>query len=182
MGKLRTYRAVWLVLIGIALPVGCEQQAQTGSPQRYDTGGLRFDYPGNWRVTEDTKDAGVHAVTIETPGDAIVVAQRFDAGLDIDLDVFVDTLMDNAQQMMPVGNVGNLSKAPASRLVAGQQVNGIVCTFDIQLAGESVPHTQMTYKIDHPNGPAIITCQVADEDLSKVQAGFEQILDSLETP
>ena len=66
------------LVIALFLFVGCgERNAATDNPTSYSKAGLEFEYPGNWTVTEDTQQAGLRFLIVESPGDAVVIIQIY---------------------------------------------------------------------------------------------------------
>ena len=60
--------------------IGCgERSADIKHPKSYFKNGLKFSYPGNWTITSDEGPASFRSITVETPGEAIVIIQIYDA-------------------------------------------------------------------------------------------------------
>ena len=65
-------------LLALAFLTSCgEPKAKTDQPLKYNQGGMSFQFPGNWKVTDVTQDASVHFLFVESPGDATLIIQLF---------------------------------------------------------------------------------------------------------
>ena len=164
-----------LVIAGLLL-VGCgERRAETGSPRTYQHDGIEFEYPGNWKVTEDDREGEVRLLLVETPGEAIVVIQITPEDMAAGLREFAETFARSAREQTPIGKIGKSSFAAAKNQ---GEYEVLTERFSISLLGEGTPHTR-TYHRRNLQGKALtIILQVADEDGSKVVKGAEQIVSS----
>jgi hypothetical protein len=61
-----------IALSFLSLFTGCgETQADLSTPKTHKSGAVTFDYPKNWRITEDLVTPEIHYLFVETPGDAL---------------------------------------------------------------------------------------------------------------
>jgi hypothetical protein len=164
------------LVIALLLLVGCgERFATTDNPRSYNKAGMGIEYPRNWKVTEDTEQAGIRNLFVETPGNAIVIIQIYSAKDAFGIKAFAQNFARSAQEETAVGNVS------VSRFSSVERSNGhetLTEPFSITVLGENVPHTRTYRRKTIDDKVCFIVAQVADEDRSKVTKGFEQIFSS----
>lgn len=164
---------LFLVLILIVCCSGCARQANTESPARFSEGPLRFDYPGNWKVTTNEPLGSGRLVILEEPGSAIVTVTTYPSGQDVTLESYGKLLKEH----MTTSKLGMLMKITdhGSR----ETPASLEFKFIISVGSIQVPHTMEVTQ--HVLGGHTLFCmsQVADEDRHLVQAGFDLIRGSL---
>lgn len=169
--------AILLLSIGFLL-VGCgEPVADVAKPQSYEKGGLKFRYPGNWKIAEDEDlGAGVRHLSVETGGDALVVVQLFPMESAHSLEDYARAFSTETAAALPIGKMTGSKFTPLAEAdgFARLQEN---CT--LQLLGEKIPHVRHYLSRDFGELRCFLICQVADEDLQKVTDGFKQVAASL---
>ncbi|WP_120497448.1 hypothetical protein [Kiloniella sp. EL199] len=158
----------------------CEEQADLSNSQAYAKDGVSFTMPGNWKVTDDTAEEGFRYISIESSGDAVVGVSVFYNSVRIELEDYVDLIIENFNAELPVGsrNRGEVFEfTPDNR---ENIIKAIRNQFAITLASVEVPHTSDFYEMMANSDSVVIFTQVSDEDKDLVQQGFDQLINSLE--
>ncbi len=166
-----------------------EPAADVANAKRYAGHDIAFDYPGNWKQTEESEVIeGIEMVTIttESPGSSLAIVQQFRPSVPIELE---DVLADFTQGMRESlseemgGVVGMTDKAvsPVSHTMLGEPREGRRKQYTLSLLGESADHTVDIYAAELEDRGVIVYIQAADEDRSKAEPGFELVLGSLTT-
>lgn len=162
----------WVVLLS-----GCgEPAADVAVAKKHHQDGIAFQHPGNWKVTEATATDGFHHVMVETPGDALVIVQVFPADSAATLKEYADAFSAAAAEEAPFGVV---SKSKFAELDPNEGWSRLKETFIIQVLGVEAAHTRLYHARDFGNWRCFVLCQTADEDWSKVEAGFRQVVSSV---
>lgn len=155
-----------------------EPKADVALPKRYDKNGIRFEHAGNWRISEELKEEGTfRSVTIETQGDAIVIVQVFESAAVLPLKEYAELFSREAAKAMSVGKALPSTFTPLEPKDGWQRLSE---AFSVRVVGVDVPHTRRIHGRDIGMRRCYVLCQVADEDLKDVEAGFEQVLRSIE--
>lgn len=165
-----------LALVWLGVSGCCEAEADVESPLKYDKAGVAFDYPGNWKTTDESVAAENRYVMVETPGDAIVVVTMVSADEAASLEVYARAFADEARKNTPVGD---LSASTFSEVSGPLENQAMTETFAVSLAGESLNHTRHHRRIESGGAVCFVLAQAADEDLGKVLKGFELIFSSI---
>lgn len=156
--------------------VGCgERSAETDNPRAYNNTGLTFEYPRNWKVTEDSQQESIRNLFVESPGNALLIIQIYSADVALDIQEFAEGFAQSAKDDTPLGSVpdsvlGNVNNSGGYEILTER--------FSIALLGEKVPHTRTYMRKSVANRVCFIVAQVANEDRSKVTEGFELIFSS----
>jgi hypothetical protein len=154
----------------------CEKQADLNNIEQYTKDGVSFSIPGNWSVTEDIEEDGFRYVFVETSGDAIVTVNTYLKEKSFPLREYVEWTIESSTNEMPVGSRNEGTISEIQTLIDEQTFQGYKNQFVVSLAGIEVPHIAEFYAKGSNSKIAYISSQVANEDLSKVQKGFELIL------
>ena len=176
----------------LLIVVSCERPADVESPKDYSKGGISFQLPGNWKVTEDVTEPGEREfryIFVESRGSALVVIQRYRPAVDYSTEAFAEefirSAMEETENMATLGplkpvksNVG--AAAPIRAVVAGEERDGVEQTFSVTVLGEHVPHKARAFKVEQDDSVVFIVSQVSIEDWALVAPGFELITASLE--
>ena len=167
-----------LLLLNLAhFLAGCgEPAADIARPKLYEKDGLAFQHPGNWHIEEDQNLGGIRHVTIETSGDTLVIVQMCPPGLGMPLEDYTREFSKAAGAELPMGRVVGSKCTP---LAQSDGFEGLQEDFTLQLLGEKVPHVRRYFSQDFGSRRCFLICQVAEEDLGKVEAGFKQVRASL---
>jgi hypothetical protein len=163
-----------LAVVGLS---GCERKARTDKPKHYDRQGVSFNYPGNWKIAEDSSELGIRSIEIETPGDAILIIQVYPAPLDDDLRTqaatFAEAMREEGTGLVSIGP----SKSGTVKKWRGYE--RLSEKFTISAAGEAVVHKRAFLRKKVGDKQLFCIAQVASEDSHLVQPGFEQVLGSI---
>jgi hypothetical protein len=164
-----------LVFVSLWL-VGCgERSAEIDNPRAYNNAGLEFEYPRNWKVTEDIQQGELRYLFVESPGNALLIIQIVSADDALDIQDFAKSFTQSAKEETPIGNFtgsvfGSVNKSGGYEILTEQ--------LSIALLGEKIPHTRTYRRKPVANRVCFIIAQVADEDLLKVTKGFELVFSS----
>lgn len=162
----------WVVLLS-----GCgEQAADVAVAKKHHQDGIAFLHPGNWEITEAMAEEGFRHVLVETPGDALVIVQVLPTDSASTLKEHADAFSAAAAEQAPFGVV---SKSKFVGLDPQEGWSRLKETFIIQVLGVEVAHTRLYHARDFGHWRCFVLCQTADEDWSKVEAGFRQIVSSV---
>ena len=170
---MRRFSCIFYLMAILLLCTGCgEEGARTDQPRTYSQAGLSFEYPENWAVTKDETQEGLRYLFVESPGDAILIIQLYNAGNAMGIRDYAAAFAQSAKAETPVGTLVDL--APG-RVVQSGGFEMLTAPFSISLLGEMVPHTRTFRRKRVADRTCFIVSQVADEDRPKVDAGFELI-------
>ena len=171
-----------LVILSFAFLVSsCEKIAETGKPQQYKGDGFSFTYPGNWNISEDVDEEGMRYLIVESPGNAIFLAQVYDEETAPDLDTYAQWYSDQAKTQMPFGTAEPGKRTKNERRIDGELRSGLYERFDVRLAGTRTPQILEYYRVDSGGKAYILVSFVPDTDLDQVSPGFDQIFGSFVT-
>jgi hypothetical protein len=70
-------------------------------PKIYETNGIHFKHPGNWRVTSDSQGDGVRFLFLETPWQATVAIQGYLATEAQQIEAFAREFPSIVKKEMP---------------------------------------------------------------------------------
>ena len=155
-----------------------EETADTDNPLIYEKEGVRFSYPGNWKITEDTVNISSHHIFIESPGNALFSIQIFSNIDAIPLHQFAEQFSELTQQK-GFPRISNRVFSELEESINSINNYSIQETFSIKVSGEQAPHVRRYYSVTNDEKTAYLISQAATEDLTKVESGFSLILKSL---
>lgn len=166
-----------LILLLPGLFAGCgEPQADISTPRTHRSGAITFDYPGNWKISDELVTPEIHSLFVETPGDAIVIFQSYPTEEAEDLPTFTKAFSSSAATGTPIGMIVG---STFSDITEADGYEWIVEDFNINLLGVSVPHRRLYGSKMIGERQAFLIFQVAIEDSAKAEAGFHLIRNSL---
>lgn len=169
--------AAFLFCIAL-LFTGCgERVADVASPKPYEKNGVKFLYPANWKVEEDVNIEGIRHLSIETHGEALLMVQFFPLEAANSLEEYAKVFSQKTAEALPSGKMtgSKFTPLPAEKGFERMQE---VCSLNV--LNQDVPHVRYFLSRDFGKRRCFVICQVADEDLKKVEAGFKQVAESLE--
>ena len=165
-------------LIITLLITGClEKTADLDSPQSYSSQHITFQYPGNWKIT---MNSGIGHLTLETPGDAIVILQPIQInqpGQKFDLTNQAKAFSENFIKETPIGEITVDSFTDLEDQSGYQR---ILEKFHMSLLGEQIAHHRLYAGKDIVSHYHLLIFQVPSEDFEKTKPGFELILKTLQ--
>ena len=168
---------LFAALAFIGLLFGCgEKQPDLSNSKTHRSGDIAFDYPGNWKITEDSLTATIHNLFVETPGDAIVIIQSYPVGMAKELKALSKDFSESAAHSTPLGS---MEKSAFAELPKQWGYDWIAEDFDIVFLGESVPHKRLYGSKEVVDRQIFLILQVPEADYQKVEKGFHLIGNSL---
>ena len=189
MRRLRSLLFAALLLPLAVTATGCgEPQAKVNEPLHHSADGLAFDYPGNWKVSverESIESIELVAVTTESKwGNALTIIQQFKPAVPIDYPTLLDQFIEGMKQSMvgalvEVHEVEGERAVPTHHALLGEEREGLRMRYTLSLAGESLDHTVDMFVATLDDRTIVVFTQVADEDRSKAEPGFEQVMKTL---
>jgi len=174
--KNNIYVGGFAVVLLLLLSSCGERTARIDKPESYNSGGLQFEYPGNWKVTDDTDQDEIRQITVESPGDAIVIIQLFPALGEVGIQDYAQIFSSAARENTPIGII---SPSEFSNVEGADGYEILKEKFSISVLGQSTPFTRTFRRKVIDDTVCFIVANVSDEDQSKVVRGFEQICETL---
>ena len=160
-----------------SLLLGCfEEVADLSNPKTYNSNQIFFKYPRNWQITDDTFIPAIHNLLIETPGDALVIIQSYQVDLAQDLESFSKSFSEDTLLETPVGRISQSEFEPLSKEEGFEWVEE---NFEISILSKSIPHKRTYGTTKIADRQVFLIFQVASEDHSKAEPGFNLIRNSL---
>lgn len=172
MNRSRSF--AWLLVL-MLVAVACEQNADVQNPQSYSGENFEFQYPGNWKVTDDRQTDYGNYIIIESPGDAIFIIRAYSKSDAVALEDFVTSFSEQAQEATSVGTVESVRVIPIEKEIGGVPIDGIRERVIISLLGEEVPHRRTYFAIERTEQVVFLIAQTAEEHIPLVTDGFELI-------
>lgn len=162
-----------LALVGC----GCGPKSNVAQPKQYADTLISFAYPGNWTITSEAEKDFGRMLVLEGPDSSVVTLSVFSADWDADLGEFARRYVEAMPASLPLGRIadGALAEVASPRV----HEEAIDYRFAIVLVGVKVPHTANFWKQVHGDIKVIGVMQVADEDRTGIDAGFQFIRDAL---
>jgi hypothetical protein len=137
-------------------------------PAAFDEGGIRFQYPDNWKLEREDSDTG-WTVSLQSPGTAFVmVCLREDLP---STDELAEAALDALREEYP-----ELEADDRTESIAGQPAVG----HDIRFFSLDLTNTCWTRSFYTPGGTVLVMCQTSDLDLEKNEPVLRAICASLE--
>jgi hypothetical protein len=154
----------------------CERTASVNEPKLYSKDSLEFNYPANWRITEDKQTGDIRLLFIETPGEALTTIAIYPLDDAPEIREFART---HAATMR-----NETAKLRVSESIFGEPessggYNSLHEQFSIGALGQELPHVRIYKQKQFGKKVVYIVFQVADEDKDLVEAGFDQIVASV---
>ena len=154
-----------------------ETAALVDSPKSYNKGGVTFNYPGNWTVTEDgLAEESVRYLVLETAGDNSVSIQVYPATEALELLEYAQRYAGTMKEGIPIGSFG-ASKFSGIEEKDGNEI--LTEQLEMTVFGESIPYTRIYSRKGVGNVIAFISLQAISEEYEMVVGGFDQIIASL---
>ncbi len=163
-----------LILITALLLAGCfERSPDLESPKIYNSEQITFQYPGNWKVS---MDSGIGHLTLETPGDAIVIVQTHPAEPQLELEKLAKAFSEEFLKETPIGEMKVDSFTEQENELGYQR---FLEKFSISLLGESIDHHRIYAGKETELHDLFLIFQSPSEDFEKTKPGFDLILKTL---
>lgn len=159
--------------------------------KQYQKDGVQFSYYSDWTIKKDALLGGAanaRAIHIEGPEHAVVsliclpttntqtleefasaVAQRRDAAIESKLSI----------GSLKTAEVSKGSSSAVTQSVAGEQQQGIMQHFSIDLLGTQVPHEARFFMVQSPNHHTMVMSQFAEQYAGTGRPSSELIMSTL---
>ena len=168
---------LFTALILIGLLIGCgEKEPDLSNLSTHQLGEIVFDYPGNWKITEDSLTVTIHNLIIETPGSAIVIIQSYPLEIAKELKALSREFSEIAGDSAPLGSI---KKSVFAGLPKQWGYDWIAEDFEIAFLGESLPHKRLYGSKEVGDSKIFLILQAPGADYQKVEKGFHLIVKSL---
>ena len=153
-----------------------ETAALVDSPKSYNKGGVTFNYPGNWTVTEDgLAEESVRYLVLETAGDNSVSIQVYPATEALELLEYAQRYAGTMKEEIPIGSYG-ASKFSGIEEKDGNEI--LTEQLEMTMLKVSTPYTRIYCRKPVGDVIAFIGLQVMSEEQQMVRGGYEQIVES----
>ena len=168
---MKIVRFVTLTALVIITIVACTSRDRT--IKLYQIDGIQFSYYSDWTVVKDTSINGnsdYRSIHIEGPDQALVSLVCLPMSNNLTLEDFATSIAKNRDKVIESNpilgslNVVEVSKGiskPTTGIVAGQEQQGILQQFSIDLLGKQVPHEAKYYLVRGLKYRVFIMSQVA---------------------
>lgn len=164
-----------------------EPAAEVDAPQHYEKDAISFDYPGNWKVSEEsTNENGVElrTINVESAGNALLMIQSFKPAVEVDLGEHIEITMKAMQDEVgkQVGGLADSTRGEVSdfqRMFLGETRPGKRAAITITALGEKVPSSVALHGAVLADRTVLLFTTIPDEDRKSVEPGFNQVIDSL---
>jgi len=153
-----------------------EQEADITGAKNYAKGQISFQYPGNWKVTNEIGAGEFHNLFVETPGEGIVIIQVYSHDSTQDHEQYAKDFSQSTMGSMPIGKITNSKFHP----IDDKATNELTETFDIELFNERIPHKRRYIMKTYDEQCCYLIFQTSSEDEAKTLKGFELIHSSFE--
>lgn len=166
-----------LLAIAAAFLSSCgEPKADLANPKQFRKEPLTLRLPGNWQVEDEMHEGGLHHISIETPGDAMVIVQIYPESMADDLNDYAKAFSEETAKAIPMGT---MSGQIFTDLPDVEGWKAMKETLNMRLATVNIPHTRFYYARTFGEQRCFVICQVSTEDLDKVTSGFELVRGSV---
>jgi hypothetical protein len=177
-----------LILMLAAVASACSPQART--VKIYEKDGIHFSHFSDWKVTQDKPLDGTpnsRSINVEGPNNAIVTVICLPPSTGTTVEQFAAAVAQERakaiEKMLSIGSIkaGQANTGTTGSIrgqVAGQEREGILQHFNVQVLGQDVPHEARFFGVDGAQYEAILMAQVASQDATETYPAFDLILKS----
>lgn len=148
----------------------CERKADVARAQTYSNSGLEFQYPRNWKVEQDVVTPTVTQLAIKSPGDSLTVIHSSNPGVFANLKAFAAWYPAMADEVGPP-IVKEFTDSDGQSAMESHHV--------IRTMGTTVESTRLFRTKGTGGKTYYFFIQATDNDLRKVNPGFDLIVKSL---
>lgn len=170
--------ALYLLAI-LSLVSGCNQRplADLENTKSFQSGGVSFQYPGNWKLQEEPISREFRSIHIETPQNGLMIIQTYPLDHADTLQEYVKKFSESSKAILPFGEISTSTLTPED---TWEGYNWVSEKFDITLLGETKPHYRL-YRTKDANGIRLfLILQSTFHDAPMLIAGVDLISKSLE--
>jgi len=187
-----TGRHAWTA-VGLALAVlplcACKSRLAHAPVGRYERDGLSFDHAAGWTVEKDKETPGSRMVAVGGPEHAALSISIFTPDVRISLETFAREAVKArgerfkeklaSKGLNQGAETATMPLAPIERPIAGKNVAGLQEHSVFTVVNVPMPTTIEFFLVDVAGRQVFLMDQAADEDRPKVQAGIQEIFDSI---
>ncbi|MCK5726848.1 MAG: hypothetical protein KAH22_08500 [Thiotrichaceae bacterium] len=157
----------------------CETKAEITSPLKYNKHGVSFDYPSNWKISDDNFKKDVHFLTIETTGDAVFLIQIYKESEALALKDYALLISASIAKSMPIGEMKTKSMNAIKIMTKNGEIEGLQENISLTLLGQNIPYIRKYYSITQANKVAFLISNVTTDQQKYSNIGFDLIVKSL---
>lgn len=164
----------------IIYPVKSERTEIT--VREYDRDGVKFSYPDNWKVTDDSVlENGNRFISLEDADDSTLTISLATAGQTFDPEEFATDVVKGIRTDLELAEDAVSGGIGTSRRIGGKTREGSRYRFDRKLLGMEVPFTVDLFLLvrEPEEGDAMILLQAPDQDRKAADKEFQVVLDTL---
>ena len=159
--------------------------------QTFDVGGLTFEYPLGWTVTDDETQDSIRNIFIEGPKDAVAIIQQYPLAQAPSLEEF-STSYSEQTQVVPVTLDGDAAEASPTVVVqpefmiinrdlAGASYEWVVERVPGNIGGVETSDYREYFRKDSEKFATFLINQVNNDVLSEFEGSFELIFKTLKS-
>lgn len=159
--------------------------------QRFDEGGLSFDFPKGWKVTDDETQDSVRYIFIQGPKDSVSIIQQYPIAEAPDLEAFSNQYSEETQ-VIPVSLNGEmLESSPTvvaqtefmiiNRDLEGQSYEWVVESVPGSIGGLQTSDYREYFRKDSDKFAVFLINQVNNDVISEFEGSFELIFKTLKS-
>jgi hypothetical protein len=183
-------RSVALIAALIALQTSCAVVQKIIDPvkkertdlviKHYDKDGLKFSYPDNWRVTEDTiVENNIRQVYAEDSDSTYLALHIMSSDYEVDMEEHANTLINDVRTKLSIGKVVEVTSGTSSRQFSGRTYDSVRRVYGVSLLGEIVSHTLDLFLVKTDKTKTLVNIQAPTKDLPAAEKEIQIIADSL---
>jgi len=177
IGDMKNFPLLILLALLVSL-AACEEHVDLSDQKRHTINEFSFSIPANWEVIQEAEEKGVRYLHIESPGLALVQVAVYDQEASFTLREYSNYSIENTEKKTLFGsrNEGTLKtikKSFAGKVLTGYR-NEYIWTIIV------FPSQQVTefFKLPNKNRGVFITTMAPEDNLIKVEKGFDLIISS----
>ncbi|MCB1168977.1 MAG: hypothetical protein KDK25_01515 [Leptospiraceae bacterium] len=175
-GRLRSI----FILASLLLATACIPEPDLKNTQLYSNAGIKFKYPGNWRISEEDTNNHSHYLIVHTNRDGILTMHQFKGGFSPTLNQFADTMTGYYIEEMGEEFVKELKAEPSELSISNKSMPAIAETHTIEDQGQRLPMVRYYSRLDDPAGWIYISFQSPADSFQEEKPGFQLILDTVQ--
>ena len=177
-GPVTNFRTL-LPLLSTLLLLWCPSLADVESPKVYEKDGIRFSYPGDWTLEEDSTIDGLPLLFVESSDSAIFVIFRYPPGSEFQLQEKAEEYSLAITKSSPPGVVfQSTGFKEVTGKVTGEERQGLREGVRLTAFGSSSPRQREYFVVQAQSGTALLVSQVSIDDLEEAKTGFQLIKES----
>lgn len=181
----------WVFVAVLLLLLASTACNRSHTVKQYQKDGVQFSYYSDWTIKKDAMLEGAahaRAIHIEGPEHAVVSLICLPAANTQTLENFASAVAKRRdaaiEDKLSIGSfktaeVNKGSSAPVTQDVAGEQQQGIMQHFTIDLLGTQVPHEARFFLVQSPNHHTMVMSQFADQYAATGRPSTELIMSTL---